>query len=201
MEYATAKGQRQAERILEAAYQCLARYGYSGTSMQRIADEAGTQKRMVHYYFATRERLLDQVARRVGDRLLAQVQEAIAGLEDPAETVTLGVDRVWDEVKGDPQLQAVYFGLAAESATDASLRETLSYINDGYRAMIRRLVRDARGRGLDVRWDEGALTVLIVAGIQGLTLQLLERGDTPELQRAIADFKRWLTSIVVPAAR
>lgn len=198
VEYATEKGQRQAERILEAAYECLSKHGYSGTSMQRIADEAGTQKRMVHYYFSTREHLLDQVARRVGDRLLAQVHEAIEGLEDPAEIVTVGVDRLWDEVKADPQLQAVYFGLAAESATDPSLRETLSYINDGYRKMIHELVRSARGRGVDVRWDEGALTVLIIAGIQGLTLQLLERGETGELRRAIEDFKRWLTAIAVP---
>ena len=192
MAFATKKGQRQAERILAAAYRCLAKHGYSGTSMQRVADEAGTQKRMVHYYFASRERLLDEVARRVGDRLLSQVEEAISGLEDPAEIVTVGFDRLWGEVRSDPQLQAVYFGLAAEAATDSSLRETLPYINDGYRDLIHKLVSDARGRGLDVRWDEGSLTVLIIAGIQGLTLQFLERGETEELRRAIADFKRWL---------
>jgi AcrR family transcriptional regulator len=196
MAYATEKGQRQAERILEAAYRCLARHGYSGTSMQRVADEAGTQKRMVHYYFQSRERLLDQVARRVGDRLLAQVQEAITGLEEPAEIVTTGIGRLWSEVTADPQLQAVYFGLAAESATDPALRETLSYINDGYRKLIHSLIGEARGRGIDLRWDEGPLTVLIIAGIQGFTLQFLERGETDELQGAIEDFQRWLTSVV-----
>lgn len=193
--FATAKGARQAEKILDAAYECLAAHGYSGTSMQRIADIAGVNKRMLHYYFETREGLLDQVARRVGDRLLAQVEETIAGLEEPAEIIGVGFDRLWSEITSDPQLQAVYFGLAAESATDPALKETLSYVNDGYRDLIHRLVREAADRGYELLWDEGSMTVLIIAAIQGLTLQFLERGQTPELARAIEDVKGWLIAI------
>lgn len=198
--YATPKGARQAERIIEAAYECLTRYGYSGTSMQRIADAAGVNKRMLHYYFETRTRLFDQVVRRVGDRLLAQIEEAIAGLEEPAEIVTSGFDRLWGEITSDPQLQAVYFGLAAESATDPTLKRTLSYVNDGYRELIHRLFFDIEKRGYQLRMDEGSMTVLIIAAIQGFTLQFLERGQSPELGRAIEDFKRWLISIAEPTA-
>lgn len=198
--YSTQKGARQAERIIEAAYDCLARYGYSGTSMQRIADAAGVNKRMLHYYFETRERLFDQVARRVGDRVLAQVEETLAGLEEPAEIVTSGFDRLWGEITSDPQLQAVYFGLAAESATDPALKRTLTYVNDGYRELIHRLFFDVGRRGYRLRMDEGSMTVLIIAMIQGFTLQFLERGHSPDLGLAIEDFKRWLISIAEPAA-
>lgn len=198
MAYSTPKGARQAERIVAAAYECLAAHGYSGTSMQRIADAAGLNKRMLHYYFGSREGLLEQVARRVGDRLLGQVEEAIAGLHEPAEIVAVGFDRLWSEITADPQLQAVYFGLAAESATDPALKRTLAYVNDGYRRLIHRLVRDVGRRGYSLRMDEGSMTVLIIAAIQGLTLQFLERGQTRELDRAIADFKGWMTAIAEP---
>jgi AcrR family transcriptional regulator len=186
---------------MEAAYECLARHGYSGTSMQRIADAAGVNKRMLHYYFETRERLFDQVARRVGDRVLAQVEEAIAGLEEPAEIVSSGFDRLWSEITSDPQLQAVYFGLAAESVTDPTLQRTLSYVNDGYRELIHRLFFDVGKRGYRLRMDEGSMTVLTIAAIQGFTLQFLERGETLELKRAIEDFKRWLISIAAPTGK
>jgi hypothetical protein len=43
--------------------------------------------------------------------------------------------------------------------------------------------------------DEESLTVLIIAGIHGLTLDWLERGDTPSLRRAIGDFQRWLSAV------
>lgn len=200
VESLTAKGARQADRILEAAYRSLAQYGYSGTSMQRIADEAGVNKRMLHYYFDTRERLFDEVVRRVGDRVLSQVEDAIAELAEPAEIVVAGFDRLWEEVRADPQLQAVYFGLAAESATDPALKQALAHVNDGYRRLIRRRVKDARKRGYELRWHEGSLTVLIIAAIQGLTLQFLERGETKDLRRAIDDFKAWLVWIAEPPA-
>jgi AcrR family transcriptional regulator len=198
MDALTAKGARKADEILDAAYRSLAQFGYSGTSMQRIADEAGVNKRMLHYYFETRERLFDQVVRRVGDRVLAQVEDAIAGLDEPAEIVVAGFDRLWDEVRADPQLQAVYFGLAAESATDPALKQALAHVNDGYRRLIGRLVKDARKRGYKLRWDEGSLTTLIIAAIQGLTLQFLERGETKDLRRAIQDFKAWLVWVAEP---
>lgn len=200
MEFATRKGARQADVILEAAVRSLGKRGYAATSIQRIADEAGTSKRMVHYYWETRERLFEEVVRRVGDRLLDQVEEAISGLESPAEIVAVGFDRVWSGIKGDPELQAVYFGLVAESVTDPSLKKTISYVNDRYRRIIGRLIEVAKNRGEEIRWDEGSLTVLIVAGIQGLTLHFLERGDTPELRKATEDFQRWMVFVTQPPA-
>jgi AcrR family transcriptional regulator len=77
--YASRKGARQAQTIIEAAYRCLARDGYARTSMQRIAEEAGVQKRMLHYYFETRQKLFEQIAAYVGDRMLSPVEDAIEG--------------------------------------------------------------------------------------------------------------------------
>lgn len=70
----TTKGVQQSEIIVAAAVRCLARDGYSASSIARIADEAGVQKRMVLYYFKSREQLFDVVIRRIGDRLIGQVE-------------------------------------------------------------------------------------------------------------------------------
>ena len=40
--------------VLEAAVRCLGERGYAGTSLQRVAEAAGVQKRMVLYYFGSR---------------------------------------------------------------------------------------------------------------------------------------------------
>ena len=68
MELATRKGALQAEVILEAAVRSLGKRGYAATSIQRIADEAGTSKRMVRYYWETRERLGSVPAPRANGR-------------------------------------------------------------------------------------------------------------------------------------
>lgn len=198
-EPATPKGARQAEAIIEATLRCLGRDGYAATSLQRIADEAGVQKRMVTYYFGSREALFDQAIRRLGDRLLAQVEDAVAGLEDPADIVAAGFDRLWTGLTDDRALLVAYFGLIAESVTDERLRETTSYISDGYRQLIERLILDAKQRGRKVLIDEESLKVLILVGIRGLVVEYLERGHTPALNRAIRDFQQWLALVSQPS--
>ena len=83
----TAKGTRQAEAILDAAVTCLGRDGYSATTLQAVADEAGAQKRMVVYYFGSRQGLIEQVVRRIERELLAQVEAAVEEVVDPQQSL------------------------------------------------------------------------------------------------------------------
>lgn len=53
------------QQIFEAAIAVFARHGRSGARMQDIADEAGITKALVHYYFRSKDRLYEQVARYV----------------------------------------------------------------------------------------------------------------------------------------
>ena len=48
-------------KILEAAKKVFILHGLEGTSMQQIADEAGINKSLLHYYFRTKEKLFDAV--------------------------------------------------------------------------------------------------------------------------------------------
>lgn len=194
----TPKGARQEQAILEATLRCLGRDGYSATSLQRIADEAGVGKRMVLYYFRDREELLERAVMILGDRLLSQVAEAVAGLEEPADIVAAGFDRVWSAITGDRALLSAYFGLVAESVTNPELQAATRHVNEGFRALIAQLVAEGRGRGRRLRMEQESLTVLIVAGIHGLTLEYLQRGETPALSRAIEDFQRWLVEVSAP---
>jgi TetR/AcrR family transcriptional regulator, transcriptional repressor of bet genes len=191
----TPKGERAAESIIEATVRCLARDGYAATSVQRIADEAGVQKRMVHYYFASREQLFDAVVRRIGDALLEQIADAVRDLHEPPDIVAVGFDRFWTGVTSDRALLTAYFGLVAESVTDPRLRATIAYVADGYRELIERMASQARDRGRRLRMAEETLSVLIIAGINGLTLEWLTHGDTPQLEKAIAAFQHWLSSV------
>ncbi|MEL6446183.1 MAG: helix-turn-helix domain-containing protein [Bacteroidota bacterium] len=47
--------------ILDAAHRVFLRQGTDGARMQEIADEAGVNKSMLHYYFRSKERLAEAV--------------------------------------------------------------------------------------------------------------------------------------------
>ena len=49
------------EKILEAAKEVFHKKGFDGTRMQEIADEAGINKALLHYYFRSKENLFDAV--------------------------------------------------------------------------------------------------------------------------------------------
>jgi TetR/AcrR family transcriptional regulator len=49
------------ESILKAAERVFVMHGYDGTRMQMIADEAGINKALLHYYFRNKEKLFASV--------------------------------------------------------------------------------------------------------------------------------------------
>jgi AcrR family transcriptional regulator len=153
---------------------------------------------MVLYYFGDRGHLLERAVVMLGDRLLGEIEEVIEGLEDPADIVAAGFDRLWTAITGERSLLVAYLGLTAESVTDPALRSATGHINEGFRRIITRLIAEARRGGRRLLMEEDSLVVLIVAGVHGLMLEYVQRGETPALERAITDFKRWIASVSVP---
>ena len=55
------KAQPTEDKILEAAKEVFMKYGLYGARMQDIADTAGINKALLHYYFRSKEKLFDKI--------------------------------------------------------------------------------------------------------------------------------------------
>jgi AcrR family transcriptional regulator len=74
------------DAFLDAAERLLIEVGYSGISTRRLAEEAGANHGLVHYYFGSMENLFVRVLERFTERLIARQREMygrpdISGLE------------------------------------------------------------------------------------------------------------------------
>ena len=49
------------DHILEVAREVFTKNGYDGTSMQMIADAAGINKSLLHYYYRSKEKLFKRI--------------------------------------------------------------------------------------------------------------------------------------------
>ncbi len=58
------------EQIFAAAREIFQRNGFAGARMQDIADEAGINKAMLHYYYRSKEKLFEEVFRHSAMQLL-----------------------------------------------------------------------------------------------------------------------------------
>ncbi len=63
------------QRILEAARRVFVVKGFAGARMQEIADAAGINKALLHYYFRSKEKLFEQIFREAFGRLLPGLAE------------------------------------------------------------------------------------------------------------------------------
>jgi AcrR family transcriptional regulator len=61
------------ERILQAARTVFVRHGTAGARMQEIAEEAGVNQALLHYYFRSKDRLAQAVFRDVAGRMVPSI--------------------------------------------------------------------------------------------------------------------------------
>lgn len=76
------------QRVLEAARIVFVRRGTAGARMQEIAQEAGVNQALLHYYFRTKERLAEAVFRQVAGQIMPAVLRLLsteAPLEEKVE--------------------------------------------------------------------------------------------------------------------
>ena len=86
------------EAILQAAGKAFTRKGLSGARMQDIADEAGINKALVHYYFETKEKLFtlifEQEFGKLFSHLAAVISSDIPLFEKIEKIVALDIERL-----------------------------------------------------------------------------------------------------------
>ncbi|MFO7864720.1 MAG: helix-turn-helix domain-containing protein [Salinivirgaceae bacterium] len=62
------------QKILDAARKLFMRKGMHGAKMQEIADEAGINKALLHYYFRSKDKLFDRIFQEVFGQLFPKLQ-------------------------------------------------------------------------------------------------------------------------------
>jgi TetR/AcrR family transcriptional regulator len=65
--------QNTEEKILAAAKKVLFSKGYAGARMQDIADEAGINKALLHYYFRSKDKLFEMIFKEAIGKLMPQI--------------------------------------------------------------------------------------------------------------------------------
>lgn len=112
--------QMSREKILMAAMELFMKRGYHATSIDDVAKHAGISKGLLYNYYKGKEELLaTMVEARVGE--VAQVMEAAASKETPAEQLKHIVDGALDNVKDNPEVFRFYLHLQTQPESDEVL--------------------------------------------------------------------------------
>ena len=170
------------ERILAAAIEVLKSDGYAGLTIAKVAAKAGESKPLVAYHYGSKQGLVGAAGRSIAEMITQAVLDAIdsaSTVEEIVRGVDAGVERVLDE---DERVARLYFDLAAVSVVDPEVSRTIAEVNEQWRDVLIRQLTDATDGPAPAK--ARVLTVMLIAGMQGMTLERIERGPTPERKRA-----------------
>ena len=170
------------ERILDAAIEVLKSDGYAGLTIAKVAARAGESKPLVAYHYGSKQGLVQAAGRSIAEMITNEVLDAIDGattVEEVVRGVDAGVERVLDE---DERVSRHYFDLAAVSVVEPEVSRTIAEVNGEWREVLVRQLTEVSD-GLTPA-KARVLTVMVIAGMQGMTLERIERGSTPERKRA-----------------
>ncbi len=92
------------ERILEAAHRVFLRRGTAGARTQEIADEAGVNKALLHYYYRTKGRLAEAVFLRAAGTLFPRMLAALAADRPLRDKLRDAVEAESDMLEANPYL-------------------------------------------------------------------------------------------------
>ena len=176
------------DAFLDAAERLLVEVGYAGITTRGVAEEAGANKGLVHYYFGSMENLLVRVLERFTERLIVR-QRAMYAADIPFIEKWRQAMRYLDE---DREYQKVWYELQALAWSRPELRERVAHVDKEWRTVLAEAFEQARREhSIDMPLD--SLVTLVATFNQGLILERLSGIETGH--RALTDWiDAWLES-------
>jgi AcrR family transcriptional regulator len=190
----TAARQAVEEQFLDAAERLLISVGYANISTRRLAEEAGANHGLVHYYFGSMEQLFVRVLERYTERLIER-QRAMYAADVPFIEKWRKAMGFLDEDR-ESGYQKVWFELQALAWNRPDLRERLARVHSQWREVLAVALATAmREYGLDTQqYPVEALVALVITFNEGIMLERLG-GIFDGHAELLAMIDRWLVSL------
>lgn len=94
------------QNILTAARKVFVSKGFDGARMQEIANEAGINKALVHYYFRSKDKLFEAVFTKAFNEVKANVSDLIDSDKPLLQKLDIFIDNYMDVLLKNPDLPA-----------------------------------------------------------------------------------------------
>ena len=157
------------EALLDAAERLLVDVGYAGITTRALAEEAGVNHGLVHYYFGSNENLLVRALERFTAGLIDRQRELYAADMPFVEKWRTAMRYLVSE---DVTYEKIWLELQALAWNNPDLRERLARVNAEWRAVLTEAFAEPhRELGIDMPLD--ALVSLVMTFNIGIMVERL----------------------------
>src|SRR2546426_5380027 len=174
------------KQLMASAIDCFARLGYQGTSIDRIARDAGVTKGAVYYHFRDKEQLLfEAVKDRIGG-FEKQVLDDVSPERDALENLRHVVDACFVHATVSNHRRFIITLMIEALDTNPRLSVEFRDILRRMRTFLRDVIVRAQQRG-QLRPDVSpeAVAAVIAGGIIGAEVQHYQDPEEIDLRRVL----------------
>lgn len=179
--------------LLDAAERLLVSVGYANITTRGLAEEAGVNHGLVHYYFGSMQELLLQVLERFTDRLIVRQREMYAQDVPFIEKWRTAMRFLEDDESSG--YAKVWYELQALGWNDPSIRKRVGQVALTWRRVVTDAFEEAYDEyGIDrKRFPLEAIVALVSTFNEGMHLEVLS--GIRQGHRALLDFiDAWLAA-------
>jgi AcrR family transcriptional regulator len=177
------------DSLLDAAERLLVDAGHAGITTRRLAEEAGVNHGLVHYYFGSNENLLARALERFTERMIER-QRALYAADEPFIEKWRTAMRYL--VSEDQTYQKVWLELQALAWNNPELQSRLADVNAEWRSVLTEAFEEPH-RELGIPLPLDALVSLVMTFNLGVIVERL--GGVETGHRELLDWiDAWLSS-------
>ena len=180
------RGERSRRDLVSVAIDCFSRYGYQGTSIDRIARAAGVTKGALYYHFKDKEALLfGALDDRIGgfERV---VVERVTQLRDPIAALYAVADICIEQATRSNHRRFMLTLMVEALDTYPALSERFRQMMSRFREFLANTVRIGQKKGLFRADADPALAArLFVSALFGAEMQYYQDPQTTMLRESM----------------
>ena len=149
------------EKVLVAAVQLFAEYGYHAAPLRDIARMAGIQAASIYYHYANKQALLVEIMETHMQRLNASLERILREQSDPQQRLRAAIA---NHIRLHTTYKAEFFIIDTEiRALEGEHRAQIVALRDHYEVLLQDLLRDGMERGAFYHNDVKVASYAIIA--------------------------------------
>ena len=137
-------------QLIEATFECIYRHGFAGTTIARVAEQAGLSTGIISHYFGNKDGLLEATMRGLLRQLDIIARTHNKDSKDPKERIIAIIGSNFAEQQVTPEATTVWLAFWAQALHVPSLtrlqRANLNRLRSNLRYWLKQLLPAARAR-------------------------------------------------------
>jgi TetR/AcrR family transcriptional regulator len=192
------------QKILEAAKNIFLAKGLDGARMQDIADEAGINKAMLHYYFRSKDKLFEQIFTEVAGHFIPKIIAILEAEKTVFEKIEMFCREYISQVIQTPYVP-IFILNEINKQPEAFLKKVLNIRKPPVEAFVKQLEKEAK-QGIIKRTDPlqlllNVLSLCVFPFVARPLIQVISGKDRSAFNLMMEQRKKEVPKMIIDSIR